>query len=269
MRREAAKLDQAGLLRMERQRKRLKPRAHHVEKPTRVALSLEPDHDVIRIARDDHNAGGLAPSPTFGPEVEDLVQIDVGEQRRNHRSLPRPPITGSHDSVFEHPRLEPFLDQANDAPVADPVLQKAYQPFLTDRIEEPLNIGVHNPAHLRAADPSHQRIQRIVLAALGPESIREPEEFLLVNLVQYGSSRSLDDFVLERRHGERTLSSIRLRYVPATGWLRPIRSPMNAGMQVREISLKIGLVVLPFHAVHSCGRIALEREKRQPEQVNR
>jgi hypothetical protein len=95
-------------------------------------------------------------------------------------------------------------------------------------------------------------------AALGPESIGEPEEFLLINLVQYGGGRSLDDFVLECRHSERTLSSIGLRYAPAAGWLRPIRSPMDSGMQVREISLKIGLVVLPFHAVHSCRRISLE-----------
>jgi hypothetical protein len=36
---------------------------------------------------------------------------------------------------------------------------------------------------------------------------------------------------------------------------------MNSGMQVREISLKIGLVVLPFHAVHTCCRVSLNREK--------
>ena len=161
------------------------------------------------------------------------------------------------------------MDQANDAPITDPVFQKAHQPILTDRVEEPLNIGIDDPAHFRAADPGHQRIQRIMLAALGPESIREPEEFLLVNLVKYGGGRPLDDFVLERRHSERALSAIRLRYVPAAGWLRPIRSPMNSGMQVRKPLLKVGLVVLPFHAVHARRRISLEREKRQPEQVNR
>ena len=33
-------------------------------------------------------------------------------------------------------RLEPFLDQADDAPVADPMLQEADQPILVDLIEE-------------------------------------------------------------------------------------------------------------------------------------
>jgi hypothetical protein len=42
---------------------------------------LEADHEVIRIAQDDHVARGLAPSPALGPQVEDVVQVDVGEQR--------------------------------------------------------------------------------------------------------------------------------------------------------------------------------------------
>jgi len=32
-------------------------------------------------------------------------------------------------------RLEPFLDQADDAPVADPMFQEANHPFLADFIE--------------------------------------------------------------------------------------------------------------------------------------
>jgi hypothetical protein len=61
-----------------------------------------------------------------------------------------------------------------------------------------------------------------MLAALRPESIGEPEEFFLVNLVQYDGGRSLDDFVLKRRYGERALPSIGLRYVPTPGRLRPV-----------------------------------------------
>jgi hypothetical protein len=40
-----------------------------------------------------------------------------------------------YDPVFEDARLEPFLDQADDAPVADPMLQEADQPFLADLVE--------------------------------------------------------------------------------------------------------------------------------------
>src|SRR5918995_4780179 len=69
-RRIAAELDQPGLLRVERQRELLKPVAHHVEEPTGVSLVLEADDDIIRVAHNDHVAGGLPLSPAFGPEVE-------------------------------------------------------------------------------------------------------------------------------------------------------------------------------------------------------
>jgi hypothetical protein len=49
--------------------------------------------------------------------------------------LPRPSVTDRHDSLFKDARLEPFQDQADDAPVADPMLQEADQPILADLIE--------------------------------------------------------------------------------------------------------------------------------------
>jgi hypothetical protein len=62
----AAELDQAGLVRMQRQRKLLKPRPHRLEEPTGVGLVLEAGHHVIGIAHDDHVAGGLSPGiPTW------------------------------------------------------------------------------------------------------------------------------------------------------------------------------------------------------------
>src|SRR3954463_8150543 len=46
VRREAAKLDQAGLVRMQRQRKLLQARAHRVPEASGIGLVLETDHDV-------------------------------------------------------------------------------------------------------------------------------------------------------------------------------------------------------------------------------
>ena len=43
----AAEFDQPGLLRVKRQRELLKPLSHHVEKPMRVGLVLEPDHQIV------------------------------------------------------------------------------------------------------------------------------------------------------------------------------------------------------------------------------
>ena len=46
-----------------------------------VAIVLEADNEVVGIAHEDHVARGLTPSPAHGPEVERVVQIDVGKQR--------------------------------------------------------------------------------------------------------------------------------------------------------------------------------------------
>ena len=45
----------------------------------RIGLALEPDHQIIRIARDNHGAGGLPPSPAGSPKIEDVVQVNVGK----------------------------------------------------------------------------------------------------------------------------------------------------------------------------------------------
>src|SRR5438477_2319558 len=216
----------------------------------------------------NHITRGFAPSPARRPEVKGIVQVDIGEQRRNHRALPRPRLTDRDLPVFQDARLEPFLDQADDASIGDPVFDKADQPFLADRIEEGPNVRIENPVHLVAGDPDHESIQRIMLAALGPKPIREPEEFLLVDRAQHRGSRPLDDLVLQRGHRQRTLSAIRLWNVPSPGRQRPVCPPMDPGVQIREPRLEICLVVLPDQPVHPGGGVALERVERHPQQID-
>ena len=121
--------------------------AHRVPEAPGVCLVFEADDDVVGVAHDDHVARGLPPSPAFGPEIEDVVQVDVGEQRRDHRPLPRSRLTDRDDPVFQDARPQPFLDQADDALVADPVFQETDQPFLADRIEECADVGVQDEVH--------------------------------------------------------------------------------------------------------------------------
>jgi len=109
---EAAKGDQAGLVRMQVQRKLLEPPSHRIEETASVVFMLKAQHQIIGIAQDDHVAGSLAPSPACGPEVENVVEVDVGKQRRCHRALPRSSITNRHGPVFQNARLKPFQDLA-------------------------------------------------------------------------------------------------------------------------------------------------------------
>ncbi len=90
------------------------------------------------------------------------------------------------------------------------MFQEADQPALTDLVEETADVDLEYPVHLCAGDPDHQGVQRIVLAALGAEPVREPEEILLVDRVQHRGGRSLDDLVFESGNRDWALSAIRL-----------------------------------------------------------
>src|SRR5260370_17034432 len=119
-RREATKLNQAGLVRMERQHELLKPCTHRIEETTSVALVLEADHHVIGIAHDDHVASGLALSPALGPQVQNVMQVDIAEERRNHRALARSPFIVGHNPVFQHAPPPPFLTHPPYPPFSNP-----------------------------------------------------------------------------------------------------------------------------------------------------
>src|SRR6266513_2362243 len=83
-------------------------------------------------------------------------------KRRDYRALPRPPVTDGHDPIFHDACLEPFADQADDAPVADPMLHEPDEPFLAHRVEERVDVGVQYEAHVPAVDTDAERIQRVV-----------------------------------------------------------------------------------------------------------
>src|SRR5687768_3860162 len=103
---------------------------------------LESHNKVIREPHDDDIAVSLRLPPLLDPQVQYVVQVDIGEQRRdaaalNCTYLPRYPVT-----VLPHGRIEPFLDQPNHAPVREPRLNKLHRPFMPRRVEEALRSGI-------------------------------------------------------------------------------------------------------------------------------
>src|SRR6516225_3438048 len=169
-------------------------------------------------------------------------------------------------AVFQNTRLEPFLDQAEHACVIDPMLQKTDQPLLADRIEEASEVRVKNIVHLCAVDSGDECVQRIVLAALGPEPVREAKEVFLVDRVQHRACRLLDDLVFECGNCERALLTISLRYVMSPRRQSPICSPMDPGVQVLDLAFEVCLVVLPCQPIHTrCGSSSSATAPRLPD----
>jgi len=123
--------------------------------------------------------------------------------------------TFDSDHCPSYARLEPFLDQADDALIADPVFHEPNEPFLAYGVEERLDVGVQDVFHLPAFERDHERIECVVRAAAGPESVAEPEEVFLVDGIQHRCRGPLDDLVLQRCDRERALPPIRLGNVYA------------------------------------------------------
>src|SRR4051794_795237 len=82
------------------------------------------------------------------------------------------------------PAVSHFRIRRDDARVADPVLHEPDQPFLAQRVEERLDVGVQYEVHFPARNSDTESIERIVRSPPWTEPVREPEEVLLVDLVQ-------------------------------------------------------------------------------------
>ncbi len=79
----AAELDEARLVRVQRERE---PRHALIEvrqEPLGLGLVREAGDDVVGIAHEDDVALGVASPPLMRPEVEDVMQVDVRQQRRD------------------------------------------------------------------------------------------------------------------------------------------------------------------------------------------
>ena len=101
-------------------------------KPLGIGLVFKAGDDVIGIAHQDDVPLGMVASPPLSPEIEDVMQVDVRQQRRGNAALRRPHLWPGHLPAFHHPSLKPFTNQADDALVADPVFQEPDQPILAD-----------------------------------------------------------------------------------------------------------------------------------------
>src|SRR2546425_6808759 len=97
-----------------------------------------------------------------------------------------------------------------------------------------------------------------------PKAIRKIEKVHLVDLVQYCHRGPLDDLVFQRRHPDRALATIRLRYINPLNWARSICTPGQPSGEVLEISLQVLPILPPGYSVHSRGGLPLKAVIRLP-----
>ncbi|HWE95318.1 MAG TPA: hypothetical protein VG269_15230 [Tepidisphaeraceae bacterium] len=124
-----------------------------------------------------------------------------------------------------HAGVQPFLDVTHDATICDPVLDELHQPFVVQRVEEPANVRVEQPAHLLRLNPDRQGIQCHVGAA--PRTVSSgtvAEQVGLVDGIQHLHGRPLDDLVFQHGNADGTLLAIRFGDIHPFDRPRPVRS---------------------------------------------
>ena len=136
---------------------------------------------------------------------------------------------------------------------------------MVDGVEKRPDVHIEHPAHLLRRESDVERVQRVMLATPGPESVGEPEEVGLVDGVQHLDRGPLDDFVFQHGHAERPLPPVSLRDVHPPNRFRSIRPSLQPLREVLEIHLQSLFVVLPRLAVHARDSIPLQRKECCPQ----
>ena len=93
------------------------------------------NNDLIEMLK-DHIARRFLLPPLVHPQIEYVMQVEIGKNRRYHRPLRCPFLRLLPPALLHHARLQPFPDQAHDAVVSDPMLDELDHPTVFDFIEE-------------------------------------------------------------------------------------------------------------------------------------
>src|SRR5262249_11968550 len=109
----------------------------------------------------------VTPNPPLAPEIENLMEVCVGKERRENRALRRSDRRGLHEPVFHDPCLEHPVDQAQAAFISNPLPQKLQQPLVIHRAEEATYVGLYEDVDRLLLEGTSQCVKALVRTPLG------------------------------------------------------------------------------------------------------
>ena len=137
------------------------------------------------------------------------------------------------------------------------MLHELEPPSVIKMIEEASDVCVKHIVHLPFRERDRECVQRLMLAAARSEAIREAKKILLVNLVEDGSHRLLDDLVLQRSDSQRALPPVRFLDIYPSRGFHLIRPTVYTAVQVDESTLQPRRILLPPDTIHPGSRSSL------------
>ena len=125
------------------------------------------------------------------------------------------------------------------------MLDKLHGPFVAHIVKESTDVRIQHPAHSLPMESHTERIQRPMRASSRSEAVRKAFEVHLINFVEDSHYGLLNNFVLQRRNAQRTLSPVSLCYIDSPRGSRPERPTMYPVVQVGKPILQSGFILPP------------------------
>lgn len=225
-----------------------------------VANALKACKPVVGVSNDDDVPDSMALPPLPYPQVKRIVQVDIGKKGADAATLNRPDLALRQPVVLQHASAPPLLYQADDARVADSVLDEFDQPLVFDGVEEFADACIAYEVHPSAPDSNRFSVQRVVSAAPGSKAVAQPKKVLLVDGVKYFKGCALDNFVLQSGYGQRPFCAVGFVDIRTLYGLRFIPSWGQSVGQVGQLCLQVLSILRPRHAVNTSGCSALYSE---------
>src|ERR1035437_316810 len=116
--------------------------------PFRITAVLEVQHEIIRKPRQVRLPFTRRLDLLLKPEIKNVVQVDVGQDRAYRPALWRSFLRSRHDSSHHIARFQPFANQAQDDRVCNSMSNHLLQPFMLDVVEVPSDVGLKQVSYL-------------------------------------------------------------------------------------------------------------------------
>jgi hypothetical protein len=163
------------------------------------------------------------PVSTLFQEAIQIVEHDVGQQRREWSALRRSLLVPHAYAVSHDSRFQITPDQTQHPPVPHPACDPRHQLVVVDAIEELLQIDVYQPA-ISLAHVLLRLTHRIVCTALRSKAIRRARELRIEQRGEHLKQCLLDQPVEHGRDPQLTHPAARFRDLNFAYGLRAVRS---------------------------------------------
>ena len=219
---------------------------------------LKPQHEVVGIPHDSHVAFLGGSPPILHPLVQNIVKIDIGQQRGDHRSLWCSPVAAVYHTFLAVTCLQPFENQPLQPPVAYAQVNEPQELIVWNFVEKRTDVRVNDPVHFPPLDGCGQSVQCIVLALSRTEPVGKAEHVCIVHCHQHRTHRLLDYLVLHTGLAQRTHCPVVFSNVRAQNRGGPIALFAQPVVKSGQVTVQILCVVVPSHSVQPRRGLAVE-----------